>query len=79
MKADKKDILWEANYRYDFDRDLFINREARKAFSLEFVSDKTEQELRQRIEERTARNGWTFYFNSPPSSGAMRELERALG
>lgn len=79
MKTDKKDILWKANYRYDFDRDLFINREARKAFSLEFVSDKTEQELQQRIEERTASNGWTFYFNSAPSSGAMRELERALG
>lgn len=79
MKKDKKDILWKANYRYDFDRDLFINRAAKKAFSLEFVDDKPESELMRRIKEKTARNGWTFYFNSPPSGGVKRELERVLG
>ena len=75
----KNDILWEANYRYDFDRDLFINRAARKAFSIEFVDDHREDELRQLIQEDTNRNAWSFYFNVPPTDGTRRELERLLG
>ena len=75
----KKDILWEADYRYDFDRDLFINRAAKKAFSIEFVDDHPEDELRQLIREDTNGNGWKFYFNVPPTEGTQRELERVLG
>ena len=75
----KKDILKEAQYWYNFDRDIFYNRKAKKAFSLEFVDDYPEKEIRQRIEENTNGNGWTFYFNSPPSEGVKRELERVLG
>jgi hypothetical protein len=75
----KRDILKEAEYWYNFDRDIFYNRKAKKAFSLEFVDDNPEKEIRQRIEENTNGNGWTFYFNSPPSEGVKRELERVLG
>ncbi|MGA7523920.1 MAG: hypothetical protein WBW84_15825 [Acidobacteriaceae bacterium] len=75
----KNDILREANYRYDFDRDLFINRAAMKAFSIEFVDDHREDELRRLIQEDTNGNGWKFYFNSVPSDGVKRELERVLG
>jgi hypothetical protein len=75
----KKDILWEADYRYNFDRDLFVNRTVKKAFSLEFVDDKDEVEIRRRIGESTNGAGWTFYFNSNPSEGVKRELERVLG
>jgi hypothetical protein len=74
----KKDILLKANYRYNFDRDLFYNRKVKKAFSLEFVDDQSEEEIRRRIEEGTGGNGWKFYFNSPPSEGVKRELERVL-
>ena len=75
----KQDILNQADYRYNFDRDLYVNRSARKAFSLEFVEDKTEEELKSHIAEYTNGSGWTFYFNIPPSSGVQRELERVLG
>ena len=75
----KKDILKEADYRYNFDRDIYFNRKAKKAFSLEFVDDKPEEELVRRIRESTSSAGWTFYFNSIPSEGVKRELERVLG
>lgn len=75
----KNDVLKDANYWYNFDRDIFYNRKARKAFSLEFVEDKPEEEIRRLINESTDAAGWTFYFNSPPSEGVKRELERVLG
>ena len=75
----KSDILFEANYRYNFDRDLYVNRDAKKAFSAEFVDDHSEDELNRRIRENTNGNGWTFYFNSAPSEGVKRTLEGVLG
>jgi hypothetical protein len=75
----KKDILREADYRYNFDRDIYFNRKAKKAFSLEFVDDKSEAVLRQRILEPTNGSEWRFYFNSDPSEGVKRILEGVLG
>ena len=75
----KRDILLKANYTYNLDRDLYVNRTARKAFSIEYVDDKPEDEIVRRIKEPTNGNGWKFYFNRAPSEGVKRELERALG
>jgi hypothetical protein len=75
----KRDILKEANYRFNFDRALFFNRASKKAFSLEFVDDAPEEELARRVRESTNSADWTFYFNSPPTEGVKRELERMLG
>jgi hypothetical protein len=75
----KKDILFEANYRYNFDRDLYVNPTTKKVFSIEYVADKPQEEIVRRIEETTDGLGWTFYFNSPPSEGVKRVLEQVLG
>jgi hypothetical protein len=75
----KKDILKEADYRYNFDRDMYFNRATKKAFSLEFVDDHSEEDLQRRIRESTNSAGWTIYFNSEPSESVKRELERVLG
>jgi hypothetical protein len=77
--AMKKDILRQANYRYNFDRDLYYNRQAKKAFSIEFVDDNKEEMLDRCINENTNGNGWRFYFNSRPSEAVKRELESVLG
>ena len=74
----KNDILKNANYLYDFDRDMYFNRAAKKAFSLEFVADTPEEDLHSKIREGLNPDGWTFYFNSPPSESVQRELERLL-
>jgi len=77
----KSDILLEANYRYDFDRAMYVNRPAKRAFSIEFVDDNSEEELRRRIAETPDANGhdWTFYFNVAPTKSVQHELERVLG
>ncbi len=75
----KNDIMKTAHYWYNFDRDIFYNRQARKAFSWEFVTVTPEEEILRHINESTDAAGWTFYFNSPPSEGVKRELERVLG
>ncbi len=74
----KQDLFRQAGYAYSFDRMVYFNREAKKAFSVEFVEDHSEDELAKRIREGAEPNGWRFYFNSPPSEAVRRELERAL-
>ena len=74
----KSQMLFAADYHYNFDRDLFVNRAAKKAFSLEFVDDKPEEEVRQGIEESTDGREWKFYFNEPPSERVKRLLEQDL-
>jgi hypothetical protein len=74
----KRDILREANYRYLFDRDMYFNRQQKKAFSLEFVEDHPEEELVQHIAEVTGGNEWKFYSNTLLSDSLKRELEKVL-
>ena len=74
----KSELLFSANYRYNFDRDLYVNREDKKAFSLEFVDDHPEEEVRKGIEEATDGSRWRFYFDVPPSESVKRALEQDL-
>ena len=75
----KTDVLDEAGYSYSFDRQVYINRKTKKAFSVEFVQDHSEDEVRKYIREHTNGLKWRFYFNSPPSEAVRHELELVLG
>jgi hypothetical protein len=74
----KQDLLRQAEYAYNFDRMVYFNRKAKKAFSVEFVEDHDEDELKRLIREGAETQGWQFYFNSAPAEAVKRELERAL-
>ncbi len=74
----KRDIFQNADYRFDFDKAMYINRAAKKAFSVVFIDDHPEEELVRHIGEDTVKDGWTFYFNNPPTDSVKRELERVL-
>ena len=76
--AAKDQILEDAGYVYNFERALYVNRGARKAFSIEFVQDHTDEQIKARIAE-SGENGWRFYFNSAPVESVKQELERILG
>jgi hypothetical protein len=78
--ATKSQVLEDASYAYSFGRLVYVNRDARKVFSLEFVEDHDEAELADRIHEPGPPAGeWRFYFNSPPSEAVKRELSNVLG
>ena len=75
----KEQILQQAGYGYSFDRMIYFNRKTKKAFSVEFVEDHSEEELQESLGEETEGGHWHFYFNSPPPEGVKSELESVLG
>jgi len=76
--AGKKQILEDAGYAYSFDRLSYINRGARKVFSIEFVQDHSEADLKASIDEPTPPGEWKFYFMREPSEGVKREFLRSI-
>jgi hypothetical protein len=75
----KQQVLEDAGYAYSFDRLSYINREARKVFSLEFIQDKPEAVIKARIDEGIPPGEWRFYFNHEPSEAVKRELSAVFG
>jgi hypothetical protein len=43
--ATKEQLLKNSGYSYDFDRELYLNRKLKKAFSVEFVEDRSQEEI----------------------------------
>lgn len=76
--SEKVHILDNAGFAYNFDRMMYINRQAKKAFSLEFVEDHLESEIVSRIRTVNVGGEWCFYTNQPLSEGVQRELRRVL-
>lgn len=75
----KTRILEEAGYIYHFDREIYFNRSARKAFSTEFVEDHTADELQKLIAKKKKTNNWSFYFSSKVVPlDIRRQLEETL-
>ena len=78
--ATKIQLLKDAGFEYSFDRSIYLNRNARKVFSVEFVEDHSEEELEAVIRELSPKSGeWSFYFNSAPSAAVKRDLATILG
>lgn len=76
--ATKEQILRSSGYSYSFDRELYVNRSQRKAFSIEFIEDHSEKEIEQAIQEPT-KDEWRFFFVEDPSPAVQRELAKLLG
>ena len=77
--TEKEMLLENSGYRYHFDRMIFFNRSARRAFSLEFVEDHSFGEIQNLLNEPPAPSGWTIHFNEPPSALVKQQLAEALG
>jgi hypothetical protein len=77
-QAEKTHLLDSAGYAYNFDRMMYINRQAKKAFSVEFIDDHQEAEIASRIREPNTDQDWHFYTSLPMSEGTKKELKRVL-
>jgi hypothetical protein len=77
-QTEKTLLLDNAGYAYNFDRMMYINREAKKAFSVEFIDDHPEIDISTRIREPNTEQDWHFYTNSPMPESTKKELERML-
>jgi hypothetical protein len=77
--ATKQYLLDSAGYVYDFEREVYFNRTAKKIFSVDFLEDHEGPEIEQSINEKTDGREWRFYFNSPPPESVKREIASALG
>ena len=72
-------ILEEAGFKYNFLRMLYFNQSTKKAFSVEFVEDHSEDEIKNCLAQNTDPAHWTLYNNGPVSETVKRELEKELG
>jgi len=74
----KTHLLDGAGYAYNFERMMFINRQAKKAFSVEFVDDQPESKIKSLIQKPNVEADWLFFTSLPMSEGTKKELKRVL-
>jgi hypothetical protein len=74
MERAKDPILRAAGYLYNFDRLAYFNRAAKKAFSLEWVEDHTDAELREALEKANDSEEWEVYAEPRPSQRVINEF-----
>jgi hypothetical protein len=77
--ATKQHLLDSAGYIYDFVREVYFNRSAKKIFSVDFLEDNDPADIEQRILADTDAREWIFYFNVEPPESVKREIASALG
>ena len=75
----KKQILRDAGYSYNFDREIYVNRKTKRVFSVEFIDDNSESVLEEHVRGGSTTGEWEFFFNSEPSDSVKRDLRNALG
>ncbi len=68
---DRKEPLLKANgYVYNFDRMAYVNRVAKKAFSVEWVEEHTEDDLRRALDD-PENDEWQLYLTARPSQSVL--------
>ena len=77
--ATKQQLLKDAGYAYVFDRMIYVNRDTKKVFSVQFIDDNDEDKLAACISDPQSQDGhWHFYFNTPPSESVKQQLLAVL-
>ena len=75
----KHNRLEAAGFVYNFERDIYVNRQTKKRISVEFLEDHEALVIGKCIEEDVAGEDWKFYFNATPAASVVRQLESVLG
>jgi hypothetical protein len=74
LTTDNEQILKSARYVYNFDRMAYFNRAAKKAFSVEWVEDHTDEELRRALDEPNNSDDWQLYAEPRPPQSVINEF-----
>lgn len=74
----KLKVLHDGGYRYNFDRQLYFNRDTQKAFSVEFIEDHPEDEIQRLVRDESSGRGSQFFFNGSVSPAVRQELANVL-
>ena len=77
VSQQKRKVLESNGYYYDFDRMIYVNRDRRKVFSFEAVSDNDDGWLQECIHKPSS-SDWTIYFSGEPSEAVREDLIRYL-
>jgi len=70
----KLELLKLNSFRYQFDRELYFNREKKKIFSSDAIDDHDLEWLTLKITENN--DDLAIYFNEAPSADIVAELKR---
>lgn len=74
VMTDNEQILKAARYVYNFDRMAYYNRATRKAFTVVWVEDHAEEELRRALDEPNDSDGWKVYAEPQPPQSVINEF-----
>jgi hypothetical protein len=75
---EKEQLLKKAGYSFEPNREVYVNRKARKAFSVEYLVDHDTKEIARKIQEAARGAKWTFIYNEKLSDSVKRELAKLL-
>jgi hypothetical protein len=78
MMDPKEELLNRTGYSYNFNRMAYMNRMAKKVFSVEAVEDHPIEWLNDKIAEENNGN-WRFYFNDEPSPAVKKVFLEEFG
>ena len=70
--------LMEQGFKYNFDHDIYINRQKKCIISQEALNDHDDNWLQKKLEQ-VNRNNWNFIFSGKaPSSSVKAKILRKL-
>jgi len=78
QRSPKRQLFDGAGYEFEIEHAVFVNWQARKVFSSEFVQAHSLEELNECVNVHPTPAAWRFYFNDPPGPYVRRKLEEDL-
>lgn len=74
----KNQILNESGFIYDYEHEIYFNRDRKKIFSVRFIENRSEKVLEKYAKEPLGFGKWSFHFDVPPSENVMNQITNFL-
>ena len=77
--SEKRQILDAAGFVYEFYREVYVNRKAKKIISMDFIEEHSARQLGLALQRANDGTDWQFLFMDDPPPSVKHQLETALG